>query len=135
MSPAPACTALTARWWRYAASDRAALLPRPREPYLVCARTSRIVARDGLFSFEGRRYAVPRARAGERVELLLGAEELEVYSRATGELITRHRRGEPARVLPDPSEQSLPLAQVLGALPDPEVHARPLSLYERALGG
>ena len=112
--------------------DRRALLPVPAEPYLVVQRTSRALARDGFFSFEGRRYAVPRARPGERVELVLGAEELEVYSRASGELIARHRRGQPARVLPDPERDSVALATVLGARPDPEVHRRSLAVYEEA---
>jgi hypothetical protein len=58
--------------------DRAALLALPPEPYLVVERTQRTVARDGLFSFEGRRYRAPAARPGERVELVLGADELEV---------------------------------------------------------
>ena len=115
--------------------DRAALAPLPGVPYLVVARTSRVVARDGFFSFEGRRYCVPRARPGERVELVLGAEELEVYSRRSGERIARHRRGQPALLLPEPERDSLPLARVLAALPDPEVHARPLSVYERVTDG
>jgi len=112
--------------------DRAALLSLAPTPYLVCARTQRIVARDGFFSFEGRRYALPRARPGERVELVLGAEELEVYSLRDGSLIARHRRGQPTRVLPDPERDSVPLATVLRARPDPEVHRRSLALYEEA---
>ena len=115
--------------------DRAALMKLPPTPYLVVERSTRIVARDGLFSFEGRRYAVPDARPGERVELLLGAEELEVYSTADGRRLGRHRRGAPALVLADPKEGSVSLAAVLGALPDPEVHARPLSRYEAAFDG
>lgn len=115
--------------------DRDALGALPGAPYLVIERSSRIVARDGLFSFEGRRYAVPDARPGERVELLLGAEELEVYREADGQRLARHRRGARARVLPDPKEGSVSLAAVLGALPDPEVHARPLASYEQALHG
>ena len=77
--------------------DRAALGPLPPTPYLVVERTTRVVARDGLFSFEGRRYAVPDARPGERVELVLGA------ARARGLL---HRRRAPARAPPTrpPSE-------------------------------
>jgi hypothetical protein len=115
--------------------DRAALLPLPPTPYLVVERTTRVVARDGLFSFEGRRYAVPDARPGERVELVLGARELEVYSTADGGRLARHERGRPARILPDPAADSVSLAEVLGALPDPEVHRRPLRVYEEAAGG
>lgn len=115
--------------------DRAALLGLPAAPYLVVERTTRVVARDGLFSFEGRRYAVPDARPGERVELVLGAEEVEVYSTTDGRRLGRHRRGAPARVLPDPVQDSVSLAQVLGALPDHDVHRRPLQRYEELLDG
>jgi transposase len=115
--------------------DRAALGPVPPTPYLVVERTTRVVARDGLFSFEGRRYAVPDARPGERVELVLGASELEVYSTVDGRRLARHERGRPAKVLPDPVEHSVSLAQVLGALPEPEVHRRPLSVYQQLIDG
>ena len=115
--------------------DRDALGVLPAAPYLVVERTTRIVARDGLFSFEGRRYAVPDAKPGERVELLLGAHELEAYRVSDGSRLARHRRGAPAKIAPDPAERSVALAAVLGALPDPEVHARPLSRYEEALHG
>jgi transposase len=115
--------------------DRAALGPVPPTPYLVVERTTRVVARDGLLSFEGRRYAVPDARPGERVELVLGAEEIEIYSTVDGRRLARHQRGRPARVLPDPVEPSVSLAQVLGALPEPEVHRRPLSVYQQLIDG
>lgn len=119
-----------------ASRDRAALLALPPDPYLVVSRAVRIVGRDGFFSFEGRRYSVARAKPGERVELVLGAGEIEVRSlgASPGKLIARHGRGRPEKVLPDPSRESVPLAEVLGALPDEEVHRRPLSVYERALG-
>jgi hypothetical protein len=115
--------------------DRAALLSAPADPYLVTERALRVVARDGLFSFEGRRYAVPGARPGERVELVLGGEELEVYSTLDGRRLARHRRGQPKRVLPDPEQHSVDLAEVLSALPQPEIHRRPLSLYDKATRG
>ena len=47
-----------------AGRDRDALGALPAAPYLVVERTTRIVARDGLFSFEGRRYAVSDRGAG-----------------------------------------------------------------------
>jgi transposase len=115
--------------------DRAALGLLPPAPYLVVERTTRVVARDGLLSFEGRRYAVPHARPGERVELVLGAAELEVYSTSDGRRLARHQRGRPAKVLPDPVEPSVSLAQVLDALPEPEVHRRPLSVYQQLIDG
>lgn len=114
--------------------DRAALLPLPPLPYLVVERTTRVVARDGFFSFEGRRYHVAEAKPGERVCLVLGAKELEVYSTIDGRRLARHERGRPARVLPDPVCDSVSLAQVLNGLPSPQVHRRPLSVYEEAAG-
>ena len=82
--------------------DRAALGPLPAIPYLVVARTQRKVARDGLFSFEGRRYMVGGAMIGETVELRLGAAEIEVYSTQTGERYCRHARQRHGAALPDP---------------------------------
>jgi transposase len=115
--------------------DRAALLALAATPYLVVERTTRAVARDGFFSFEGRRYAVPGAKPGERVELVLGDQEIEIYSTIDARRLARHERGRPHRVLPDPVEGSVSLAQVLGALPEPEVHTRPLSVYQEAIDG
>ena len=77
--------------------DRAALLVLPARPYLVAQRTTRKIARDGLFSFEGRRYLVPGARPGDTVELRLAAEEIDVLRADTGVLLCRHERGRPAR--------------------------------------
>jgi transposase len=115
--------------------DRSALLALPPTSYLVVERTTRVVARDGFFSFEGRRYQVPDARPSERVELVLGPEELEVYSTVDGRRLARHERGRPALVLPDPVESSVSLAKVLGALPTTDVHRRPLSVYQEMIDG
>lgn len=117
------------------ARDRAALLPLPAIDYLVVERTTRVIARDGFFSFEGRRYQVPASKPGERVELVLGATEIEVRSLLDGRLVCRHERGRPARVLPDPVENSMPLAKVLEAIPKVEVHHRPLSVYQELIDG
>jgi transposase len=115
--------------------DRAALLAVPPIPYLVVSRTQRKVARDGLISFEGRRYAISGAAVGETVELRLGAEEIEVYSIATGDRYSRHPRRRERVALPDPDERSVSLASVLGELPDVEVHRRPLDAYAEAAHG
>ncbi len=114
--------------------DRAALLGPRAEPYLVVSRTTRAIARDGHLSFEGRRYAVP-GRVGGRVELILGAAELEVREIESGELICRHERGRPRAVLADPAEGSVSLAAVMDSLPAAEVHARPLAAYEQVIAG
>jgi hypothetical protein len=102
----------------------------------IKARTvhTRVIARDGFFSFEGRRYQVPDAKPGQRVVIVVGAQELEIYSSEDGSRLARHERGRPAKVLPDPARDSVSLAQVLSALPQPEVHRRPLSVYEEAAG-
>ena len=114
--------------------DRAALGAPPAIPYLVVARTQRKVARDGLISFEGRRYAISGAASGETVELRLGAEEIEVYSTLSGERYCRHPRRERV-TLPDPREPSVSLASVLGEMPDVEVHRRPLAAYAEVARG
>lgn len=121
--------------------DHGALLPLPPEPYLVVQRTQRTVARDGFFSFEGRRYAVFGTKPGEQVELVLGEGEIEVYSQGASDrpakLLANYERGRPEKVLPDPKEDSVALAKVLGALPTEvaEVHRRPLSIYEEVVQG
>lgn len=115
--------------------DRAALLPVPAVPYLVVDRTQRKVARDGLISFEGRRYAVPGAMIGETVELRLGATEIEVYSISNGERYCRHPRRRERVALPDPKEPSVSLASVLAELPAVEVHRRPLAAYAEVARG
>lgn len=115
--------------------DRSALGALPAIPYLVVARTQRKVARDGLISFEGRRYAVAGAKPGETVELRLGAEEIEIYSIASGERYASHRRGRERFVLPDPTERSVSLASVLGSLPEAPVHRRSLEAYAEVARG
>ena len=134
-SPASACTAPTARSSRFAPSVTARRCCRCRRP-----RPGRRAHHSGgrprrVFSFEGRRYHVPDPKPGERVELVLGAEEIEVHSTVDGRRLARHERGRPVRILPDPIEKSVPLAQVLSALPDPEVHRRPLDRYQEAIDG
>lgn len=115
--------------------DRAALGPLPAIPYLVLARTQRKVARDGLISFEGRRYTVTGATPGETVELRLGAAEVEVYSILTGERLCRHPRQRQGAALPDPAEPSVSLASVLAEMPAVDVHRRPLAAYAEVARG
>jgi transposase len=113
-----------------AVRDRAALLTLPARPYLVLARTSRRVARDGFVSFEGRRYLVPRAVPGERLEITVGERELEMRRDGERALLAAHHRGAPHRLLPDPAAGSVSLAALMAALPAEPVHARPLALYD-----
>lgn len=110
--------------------DRAALLRAPQRPYLVVERTSRRVARDGFISFEGRRYLVPKAAPGERIEVTVGERELQMRRAGQAGLLAYHLRGAPRRALPDPAEGSVPLAELMAALPATPVQTRPLALYE-----
>lgn len=59
--------------------------------------------------------ACPDAKPGERLELVPGASELEAHSLMDGRRLARHERGRPARVLPDPIENSVSLAHVFSA--------------------
>ena len=113
-----------------AVRDRAALLELPARPYLVVARTSRRVARDGFVSFQGHRYPVPQARPGERLEITVGERELEMRHCGETRLLARHDRGGSPSVLPDPEAHSMPLVALLGHLLAATVHQRPLALYE-----
>ena len=113
--------------------DRAALLVLPPRPYLVSARTTRRVGRDGYASFEGRRYPVPGARPGERVEVTVGAREIELRRLGETRLLARHERGAVRLALPDPEAPSVPLAELLAQLARSEVRPRPLSVYEEAV--
>lgn len=62
---------------------------------------------------------------------------MEARSVEGGKLIARCERGWPARVAGDPAEDTVALAEVLGALPDEfgEVRTRPLTFYEEVIGG
>lgn len=62
---------------------------------------SRPVSRDCLVSFEGRRYSVPFACMGRRVEVFGTAGDVVI--RAGGEEVARHPRGTESRLLLDPA--------------------------------
>lgn len=67
-----------------AEADRAALLPLPELPYLVCDRHLRRVGKDCLVSFEASCYSVParRVRAGQRVEVRASPELVALHALA-----------------------------------------------------
>jgi transposase len=62
--------------------DRAALSPLPTQPYLVCERHTRRVAKDCLISFQASCYSVPwrAVRPGVRVELRVTPSEVAIWS-------------------------------------------------------
>jgi len=81
-------------------AERPLLQPLPSlvEPFDILV--SRTVHRDCLVSFEGRRYSVPFAWVGRRVEIWGTLNH--VIIRAEGEEVARHARGTRQRLLIDP---------------------------------
>jgi transposase len=69
------------------------LLPLPPQPYPAVLEAQRVVSASAIVAFEGNRYSVPPAHAGERVTVLgrLGEPQLRVVS-AAGVLLATHRR-------------------------------------------
>jgi len=133
-------------------AERLVLQPLPRmgEPFDVVV--SRRVSRDGLVSFEGRRYSVPFPWVAREVEILGLLHQVVI--RGAGEEIARHPRHTRARLVLDPAHfegestdrviRPTPLGsrarlQLLGLsgpshrglwqLPEPERVARPLDAY------
>lgn len=77
-------------------AERAAaepLLPLPPTPYPAELRLERVVSSSALVCFEGNRYSVPPAQAGQVVTVLarLGEPTLQLVS-AAGVLVATHRR-------------------------------------------
>ena len=69
------------------------LLPLPPSAYPACLRVERVVSSSALVCFEGNRYSVPPAQAGQMVSVLarLGEPKLQIVS-AAGVLVATHRR-------------------------------------------
>lgn len=75
--------------------DRAALLPVPERPYVVCERHLRVVGKDALVSFQASLYSVPwtRVRPRQRVELRIRPTEVAIFTLGqVPELLTTHPR-------------------------------------------
>ena len=77
--------------------ERQVLQPLPSGAELFDVEVARRVSRDWLVSFEGRRYSVPFAWAGQWVDVRGTAREVVV--RGGGEDVARHRRGTRALLL------------------------------------
>ena len=77
--------------------ERQVLQPLPSGAELFDVEVARRVSRDCLVSFEGRRYSVPFAWAGQWVDVRGTAREVVV--RGGGEDVARHRRGTRALLL------------------------------------
>ncbi len=76
-----------------ALADAEPLLPLPPQPYPAELAVERVVSASALVAFEGSRYSVPPAHAGETVTVVcrLGEPQLRIVS-AAGVLLATHRR-------------------------------------------
>ena len=133
-------------------AERARLQPVPALQELFDCVVARPVSRDGLVSFEGRRYSVPFAWIGRQVEVRGTAQDVVVW--AEGQAIARHPRHtrrtlvlEPTHydgtstatvVAPTPlgrrARLQLAAQPHTALLPPPDAVARPLSQYLTLLG-
>jgi transposase len=88
---------------RFEREERRALRPLPAMPLPIRERhLLRRVANDCLVDVDTIRYSVPHRLVRERVEVLVGAEEVRILH--GGELVARHRRGqEPHARIIEPS--------------------------------
>lgn len=98
-------TMITEAWER----ERAVLQPLPDplpEPFDIVVE--RCVQIDCTVSFEGRRYSVPFAHVGQRVEVRGAAASVQIVDRASGAVIASHRRGTEERLVIDPAHYDGP---------------------------
>ena len=138
--------------------EQAALRPLPPQPYDVCERTTRQVAKDCRFSFEGSLYSAPAEVAGQRIALRVFPDHLKLYTlepipRSLGEHCRVRQRGSlvenpthalplrrPYALLPPlppaalPITPATPLGESLAHL-DVPVARRPLTIYALAGAG
>jgi len=134
----PATGTSVADAWR-AEQPRLQPVPTLDEPF-DCV-VDRPVSRDALVSFEGRRYSVPFAWVGRRVEVRGTAEAVVIYGAGTE--VARHPRGTLRRLLLEPAHYEGPSTPTvraptplgrrarlqLAGLPAPAAVARPLAAY------
>lgn len=98
------------------ALERPHLAPLPILPEPFDLALSRTVAVDATVAFEGRRYSVPFAHIGQRVEIRGGAGRVQIL--ADHRVIAVHPRHTPERILIDPRHYDGPsTARVLAPMP------------------
>lgn len=138
--------------------EQAARRPLPPPPYDVCERTTRQVAQDCRFSFEGSRSSAPAEVAGQRIALRVFPDHLKLYTlepipRYLGEHCRVRQRGslveDPTHAVPQrrpralrppwspaalPITPATPLGVSLAHL-DVPVARRPLTVYALAGAG
>ena len=130
---------------RFERDERAALRPLPPRPLAVrTRRLSRRVSADCFVDVDTVRYSVPHRYVRETVEVVVGAQQVEIWLRGT--CLARHRRCEEPRAwVRDPAHfeglyrgqrpaaVDTPAASAPAAAPGPL--ARPLSVYAELVEG
>lgn len=130
---------------RFEREERAALRPLPRRPLAVrTRRLTRRVSADCFVDVDTVRYSVPHRYVRETVEVVVAAQQVEIWLRGT--CLARHRRCEEPRAwVRDPAHfeglyrgqrpatVDTPAATAPAAAPGPL--ARPLSVYAELVEG
>jgi transposase len=126
---------------RFERDERQALRPWPERPLAVrTRRLARRVSADCFVDIDTIRYSVPHRHVREHVEVVVGADRVEVWLRGTR--IASHRRSfEPGAWVRDPAhfqglyrpETTSPTTQA--SPPQPNPTARPLSAYAAIVEG
>lgn len=120
--------------------EREALSPLPILPEPFDVAVSRTVAVDATVGFEQRRYSVPFAWVGRRVEIRGASERVQIL--AEQQVVAVHPRHTPERILIDPShyegestervQAPMPLGRMgrkLAAIHALPLEQRPINLY------
>jgi transposase len=131
---------------RFERDERAALRPLPPRPLAVrTRRLSRRVSADCFVDVDTVRYSVPHRYVRETVEVVVGAQQVEIWLRGT--CLARHRRCEEPRawvrdpahfegLYRGPESAAVPPPAVTGAAATmPSPLARPLSVYAELVEG
>jgi hypothetical protein len=94
-------------------TERKHLAPLPILPEPFDLAMSRVVALDATVGFEGRRYSVPFAFVGKRVEVRGASARVQIL--AEHRVIALHPRHTPERILIDPSHYDGPSTHAVQA--------------------
>jgi transposase len=113
---------------RFEGAEREALRALPQRPLPVRERRlPRRVAHDALVDVDTVRYSVPHQLVRDRVEVLVGEQEVQIFRGA--EVVARHRRSfEPHSKVVDPQHFAGLWRTTAGPSPDPESIVAPSAL-------
>jgi transposase len=126
---------------RFERDERQALRPLPERPLAVrTRRLARRVSADCFVDIDTIRYSVPHRHVREHVEVVVGAESVEVWLRGTR--VASHARSfEPGAWVRDPTHfeglyrPETKSTETHASTPEPNPAARPLSAYAAIVEG